>query len=168
MIVYVYILSALAALAAFVACVDAWRFMGTWTGRIRIGRWSDRRAWQDALARTAVSWMKRMPAVPKKDQGRLVLWDMVRGRYADASIQGWQMAGISLGLNAYAGDRNDDALREKLRRALEEHELLKNYVPPWTRNNGRWTACCWTMPCWMPGAVWRPEWRNLPGCSWKP
>lgn len=130
MIVYVYILSALAALAAVVACVDAWRFMGTWTGRIRIGRWSDRRAWQDALARTAVSWMKRMPAVPKKDQGRLVLWDMARGRYADASIQGWQMAGISLGLNAYAGDRNDDALREKLRRALEEHELLKNYVPP--------------------------------------
>ena len=112
MTLYVSILSVAAVVAAAAACVDAWRFLGTWTGRIRIGRWRDRRAWQDALARRASAWMKRMPPVPKKDQGRLVLWDMLRGAYADAAIQGWQLAGLSLGLNAYAGDRNDGDLRE--------------------------------------------------------
>lgn len=134
MTLYVSILSVAAVFAAAAACVDAWRFLETWTGRIRIGRWRDRRAWQDALARKAAAWMKRMPAVPKKDQGRLVLWDMLRGAYADAAIQGWQLAGLSLGLNAYAGDRNDGNLKEKLRDALGRHELVANYLK---RGNSR-------------------------------
>ncbi|MFR0850436.1 hypothetical protein [Akkermansia sp.] len=155
MTLYVSILSAAAVLAAAAACVDAWRFMGIWTGRIRIGRWRDRRAWQDALARKAAAWLKRMPAVPKKDQGRLVLWDMLRGAYADAAIQGWQLGGLSLGLNAYAGDRNDGGLKEKLRDALGRHELVVNYLERENPEHGKWTGCCWIMPCWKPDAAER-------------
>lgn len=125
---YVSIVSVLLLLALAVVCVDAWRFMGTLAGRVRIGRWQDRRAWQEALARTALSWTRRMPAVPRKDQGRRILWEMVRGTYADTAIQGWQAAGLFLGLNAYAADRKDEALGETLRRRLEEHELVKNYL----------------------------------------
>lgn len=125
---YVSIASVLLLLALAVVCVDAWRFMGTLAGRVRIGRWQDRRAWQEALARTALSWTRRMPAVPRKDQGRRILWEMVRGTYADTAIQGWQAAGLFLGLNAYAADRKDEALGETLLRRLEEHELVKNYL----------------------------------------
>lgn len=125
---YVSIASVLLLLALAVVCVDAWRFMGTLAGRVRIGRWQDRRAWQEALARTALSWTRRMPAVPRKDQGRRILWEMVRGTYADTAIQGWQAAGLFLGLNAYAVDRKDEVLGETLRRRLEEHELVKNYL----------------------------------------
>lgn len=125
---YVSITSVLLLLALAVVCVDAWRFMGTLAGRVRIGRWQDRRAWQEALARTALSWTRRMPAVPRKDQGRRILWEMVRGTYADTAIQGWQAAGLFLGLNAYAADRKDEVLGETLRRRLEEHELVKNYL----------------------------------------
>lgn len=125
---YVSIASVLLLLALAVVCVDAWRFMGTLAGRVRIGRWQDRRAWQEALARTALSWTRRMPAVPRKDQGRRILWEMVRGTYADTAIQGWQAAGLFLGLNAYAVDRKDVVLGETLRRRLEEHELVKNYL----------------------------------------
>lgn len=125
MIAYVSIVSVLLLLVLAVACVDAWRFLGTLAGRFRIGRWQDRRAWQKALARTAEAWTRRMPAVPKRDQGRRILWEMVRGTYADASIQGWQAAGLFLGLHAYAADRKDEALKERLCRSLEEHELVK-------------------------------------------
>lgn len=125
---YVSIASVLLLLALAVVCVDAWRFMGTLAGRVRIGRWQDRRAWQEALARTALSWTRRMPAVPRKDQGRRILWEMVRGTYADTAIQGWQAAGLFLGLNAYAADRKDEALGETLLRRLEGHELVKNYL----------------------------------------
>lgn len=128
MIVYVSILSVLAVVVAAVAFVDAWRFMGTWGGRVRIGRWQDRRAWQEALARKAAAWTKRMPVVPKKDQGRRVLWDMATGHYADSSIQGWQTAGLFLGLLAYAGDRGDGALREKLARSLAKHAMVAGYL----------------------------------------
>ena len=125
---YVSIASVLLLLALAVVCVDAWRFLGTLAGRVRIGRWQDRRAWQEALARTALSWTRRMPAVPRKDQGRRILWEMVRGTYADTAIQGWQAAGLFLGLNAYAADKKDEALGETLRRRLEEHKLVKNYL----------------------------------------
>lgn len=133
---YVSIASVLLLLALAVVCVDAWRFMGTLAGRVRIGRWQDRCAWQEALARTALSWTRRMPAVPRKDQGRRILWEMVRGTYADTAIQGWQAAGLFLGLNAYAADRKDEALGETLRRRLEEHELVKNYLE--TPDAERW------------------------------
>ncbi len=109
-----FFFSLAAAILAF-AAVDAWRFFGTWGGRIHIGQWKERRPWQDALARTALLWTKRTPAVPKKDQGRLVLWDMLRGKYADSSIQGWQLAGLLLGLTTYARRRNAVSLTEKLR-----------------------------------------------------
>lgn len=128
MITYVAVLSVLLLLVLAVVCVDAWRFLGTLAGRFRIGRWQDRRAWQESLARTAAAWTRRMPSVPKRDQGRRILWDMVRGTYADAAIQGWQTAGLFLGLHAYAEDRKDEALKERLRRSLEEHELVKNYL----------------------------------------
>ena len=126
MIAYVSILSVLLLLVLAVVCVDAWRFLGTLAGRFHIGRWQDRRAWQEALARTAAAWTRRMPAVPKRDQGRRILWEMARGTYADAAIQGWQAAGLFLGLHAYAADRKDEALKERLRRSLEEHELVRN------------------------------------------
>lgn len=138
MIAYVSILSVLLLLALAVVCVDAWRFLGTLAGRFHIGRWQDRRAWQEALARTAAAWTRRMPAVPKRDQGRRILWEMARGTYADAAIQGWQAAGLFLGLHAYAADRKDEALKERLRRSLEEHELLKN--DPGVPAPERWEA----------------------------
>lgn len=109
-------LSLLAAAVLAFAAVDAWRFLGTWGGRIHIGRWHNRHDWRHALAARALRWTKRTPTVPKKDQSRLVLWDMLRGTYADSSIQGWQLAGLVLGLAAHAAAQNDAALSEYLRR----------------------------------------------------
>lgn len=47
-----------------------------------------------------------------------------------------QLGGLSLGLNAYAGDRNDGGLKEKLRDALGRHELVVNYLE--RENPGTW------------------------------
>lgn len=121
------LLSLVAAMALAIAAVDLWRFLATWGGRIRTGRWNDRSAWRKALALRARAWLRHMPAVPKKDQGRFVLWDMARGTYAHAAIQGWQLAGLALGLAAHARQKGDEQLIEKLRRALAAHELVHRY-----------------------------------------
>lgn len=123
------ILSFLAAVVLAFAAVDAWRFLGTWGGRIHIGRWRSPRDWQNALASRALRWTKRTPAVPKKDQNRLVLWDMLHGTYADSSIQGWQLAGLVLGLAAHAQEQNDPALNEHLR------EIARS-IPPEKETGG--------------------------------
>ena len=96
MIAYVSILSVLLLLVLAVVCVDAWRFLGTLAGRFHIGRWQDRRAWQEALARTAAAWTRRMPAVPRRDQGRHPVGDgagNLRGRRHSGVAGGWVVPG---------------------------------------------------------------------------
>lgn len=117
------VLSFFSAIVLTFAAVDAWRFLGAWGGRIHIGRWSSPRDWQNALAARALRWTKRTPAVPKKDQNRLVLWDILRGVHADSSIQGWQLAGLVLGLDAHAREQNNAALTGHL------HELARSFPP---------------------------------------
>lgn len=126
MIAYVSILSVLLLLVLAVVCVDAWRFLGTLAGRFHIGRWQDRRAWQEALARTAAAWTRRMPAVPKRDQGQAHPVGDGAGNLRGRRHSGWQAAGLFLGLHVYAADRKDEALKERLRHSLEEHELVRN------------------------------------------
>lgn len=126
MIAYVSILSVLLLLVLAVVCVDAWRFLGTLAGRFHIGRWQDRRAWQEALAGRPRHGRGACRPFPKGTRGRRILWEMARGTYADAAIQGWQAAGLFLGLHVYAADRKDEALKERLRHSLEEHELVRN------------------------------------------
>lgn len=117
----------IASVALAITAVDLWRLAATWAGRIHTGRWSGRRAWKEALARRACAWVRRMPAVPKKDQGRFVLWDILRGTYAHTSIQGWQLAGLALGIAAHARVTGDEELAGRLRRALAGHELVRRY-----------------------------------------
>ena len=81
----------------FVA-VDVFVNLIEWQARIHIGRWSDRMEWQLAVERKAMAWLKHAPTVRQTAQDRLVLWDMIRGRYRSSTIQIWQDAGLILGL----------------------------------------------------------------------
>lgn len=77
---------------------DGWIAINTWQKRIHIGRWDNNRKWQDAIKKKAVSWLGHAPIIPVSDERRLILWDILQGRYGNNNLQSWQYAGLLLGL----------------------------------------------------------------------
>ena len=78
--------------------VDAFVNLHEWFLRIHIGRWKDRKIWQQTIERKAKEWLRHAPTVRQTAQTRLVLWDILRGKYRNSTIQTWQDAGLILGL----------------------------------------------------------------------
>lgn len=78
--------------------VDASVNLHEWLLRIHIGQWQDRNVWQQAVERKAKEWLIHAPTVRQTAQNRLVLWDIIRGKYRNSTIQTWQDAGLLLGL----------------------------------------------------------------------
>lgn len=94
------ILTLFIALAFFL--VDVWINLSEWQSRIHIGRWSDRKQWQEAVEKKAWQWIKKAPAVRTNNNTRLLLWDMLTGKYRNKTVQSWQDAGLLLGLGEEA------------------------------------------------------------------
>ncbi len=66
--------------------------------RLHIGKWQDCAVWKEAVGNKCSFWLTHTPTIPIKDQNRLILWDIIRGRYRSSTIQSWQKAGLLLGL----------------------------------------------------------------------
>lgn len=109
--------------------VDVFVYLQEWQSRIHIGRWKDRREWQQALERTSRRWLMHSPVVRKTANTRLLLCDVLRGTFRSSTIQKWQDAGLLLGLD------EEDA-REYVRhyrflfdfQKLEPEDLLLAYA----------------------------------------
>lgn len=67
--------------------------------RIHIGRWQDRRQWQNAVEHVCKRWVVSTPRVSVHDEKRLVLWDKIRGKHTRGEIQLWQKAALLLALD---------------------------------------------------------------------
>lgn len=82
--------------------VDFYLNINEWQSRIHIGRWSDRKEWLQALEKKAWHWLQTPPVVRTTDNTRLLLWDILKGKYRNNTVQSWQDAGLLLGLGADA------------------------------------------------------------------
>lgn len=69
-------------------------FFYEWQARIHIGRWNDRLEWQKAIEARARKWLNRPPTVKLTDNNYWVLYDILRGKYRNRTIQSWQTAGL--------------------------------------------------------------------------
>ena len=98
MILMVYILTLIGTIALIFFSVDWTIELYKWQSRIHIGRWTDRKAWQQAVEKKARQWLYKSPTVQITDQDRLVLWEMLKGNYRSTTIQSWQDAGLLLSL----------------------------------------------------------------------
>lgn len=78
--------------------VDLYINLNEWQSRIHIGRWSDRQEWQQAVEKKAWQWLKKSPSVRTSNNTRLLLWDILKGKYRNKTVQCWQDAGLLLGL----------------------------------------------------------------------
>ncbi len=99
-----------------VAGWDVAAAVSTWQARIGIGRWESRESWQAAIRKRAGKWLERTPAVPRTDNTRYILPDILRGAYKSSAIQDWQTAGLLMGLGkeeaeSYA-EKHPDAFKE--------------------------------------------------------
>lgn len=93
MILMVYILTLIGTIALIFFSVDWTIELYKWQSRIHIGRWTDRKAWQQAVEK-GTPMAIQSPTVQITDQDRLVLWDMLKGNYRSTTIQSWQDAGL--------------------------------------------------------------------------
>lgn len=98
MILMVYILTLIGTIALIFFSVDWTIELYKWQSRIHIGRWTDRKAWQQAVEKKARQWLYKSPTVQITDQDQLILWDMLKGNYRSTTIQSWQDAGLLLSL----------------------------------------------------------------------
>ena len=74
-------------------------------GHVRLRGWNPKQvgAWRVKVLSCAEQWMKRPPVLPATDEYKYWLVERMRGRGGDASIQGWQLAPIVMGIRELGG-----------------------------------------------------------------
>ncbi len=93
------ILSFIGIVAIIFTFIDGFISFNEWQQRIHIGNWKDREIWQKAVEKKAKEWLLHSPTVRISDQNRLLLFDILCGKFRSKTIQSWQDAGLLLGLD---------------------------------------------------------------------
>lgn len=93
-----YFLSLLGGVALCFGIVDWYSSFMIWQRRIHIGRWNQTPMWRHKVENVCWKWLNHTPTVKMTDQNRLILWNMIKGKYRNSTIQYWQEAGLLLGL----------------------------------------------------------------------
>lgn len=104
--------------------VDLYINLNEWQSRIHIGRWSDRQEWEQAVEKKAWQWLKKSPTVRTNNNTRLLLWDMLTGKYRNKTVQSWQDAGLLLGLGKEACEQYVAAHPDLFKQEFETDQAL--------------------------------------------
>lgn len=97
-----------------------------WIMRIKIGRYSDYGEWVNAVKSVNTRWLsKGAPTVPKNENRRFKLLDMIKNHKKGSSVGFWQDAALLKGISA---DENEDE-----KNAAEK--LMERYIDVFT---GEW------------------------------
>lgn len=104
--------------------VDLYINLNEWQSRIHIGRWSDHQEWQQAVEKKAWQWLKKSPTVRTSNNTRLLLWDMLTGKYRNKTVQSWQDAGLLLGLGKEACEQYVAAHPDLFKQGFETDQAL--------------------------------------------
>ena len=154
MTIFVYFFAIIGILTLPFVVVDFWMMATTWLSRIGIGRWKNREEWQKAIKRKAIAWLWHTPTTPITDENRLILWDMIMGRYKSQNIQSWQYAGLLMGLendyskeylnayDIYKSQEIDNALLIYVlwKKNAISQDILKSYVSRLIKNENQTVA----------------------------
>ena len=66
--------------------------------RYHIGRWNNYDEWLSNVKNISIKWTRKTPVVKMTDNNRLMVIDMINGKYKNNNIQSWQLGGLLLGL----------------------------------------------------------------------
>lgn len=120
----IIILSFLLLIVILFLGIDLYINLNEWQSRIHIGRWSDRQEWQQAVEKKAWQWLKKSPSVRTSNNTRLLLWDMLLGKYRNNTVQSWQDAGLLLGLGKDACEQYASAHPDLFKQGFETDQAL--------------------------------------------
>lgn len=108
--------------------IDAIPQFNTWQSRIKIGRFQNRENWQNKVLAVSKKWLSNIPTVPLTDNKRLIVIDMLQGKYKRTAIQSWQEAALVLGLTA----------SEKKGGDLQIQKVINDFFTSRTESSGAW------------------------------
>ena len=99
-----------------IVLIDIIPTMANWISRIYIGRYNDKKQWQNALVNIGIKWLISTPKIKVTDNTRLTIIDRLKGNYTKSAIQHWQEAALVLGLNEceYNKSKINDAINKYL------------------------------------------------------
>ncbi|WP_373459713.1 glycoside hydrolase family 88 protein [Paenibacillus harenae] len=126
-------------LIAIIALIDAVPLWSDWFGRIRIGRYQNRKHWESSIVRVGSEWLNKTPKIKVTDNTRLVFIDMLRGNYTKSAIQQWQEAALLLGLSEQLKEAKDDTIQS----------AINQYLNTKFDSNGQWRE----KPAHVDGAI---------------
>lgn len=78
--------------------VDFYFYMLNRYCRYHIGRWKNYDEWLNKVKNISIKWTRKTPVVKMTDNNRLMVIDMINGKYKNNNIQSWQLGGLLLGL----------------------------------------------------------------------
>lgn len=93
--------------------------------RYHIGRWADETQWAEAVKNCAKKWLLNPPVVSSIDESQYRLVKKLKGQTISATIQSWQNAGLSLGVQTAAN-------------TPQEKELLRKWEQQLLNSDGTW------------------------------
>ncbi|MFR3766747.1 MAG: glycoside hydrolase family 88 protein [Blautia sp.] len=79
--------------------------------RFHSGRFIDEREWEEAVLIRLIAWSKKMPVVTMLDQRRLIILDVIQGKFKNKTIQSWQAALVYLAVSEYY---NSNGMQDKI------------------------------------------------------
>lgn len=116
----VYIIGfALFSIIAVVLLADLIPILADWLSRIGIGRYDDQDLWNKSITEKGVRWLNKTPKIKITDNTRLIVIDMLRGKYSSSTIQHWQEAALVLGLAEYVKYNDDKKIKHKIIKFLD-------------------------------------------------
>ena len=112
-------------LISVVIIIDLVPKLREWVNRIHIGRYTDKKKWNEEISKKGSLWLLKTPKIKVTDNTRLILLDMIKGNYSKNNIQYWQEASLLLGMTEYI-NRNQapDAVKNVLnllKRKFDRH-----------------------------------------------
>lgn len=109
-----------------IVLIDIVPIIYTWIARIHIGRYNDKKQWENALINRSIKWLNNTPKIKVTDNTRLTVIDRLKGNYTKSAIQHWQQAALILGLN------------ESEYTKAEVNDAINKYLNLHFDSNGQW------------------------------
>lgn len=131
------IFSLLTALFFLVLLIDLYPRFKNRQSRIKIGQFSDEKRWKASVAKKTLQWLRETPTVKLSDNNRLIVLDILRGKYKHDAIQLWQEAALVLGLTAeYSQTKNETTKNEVESYINRKIKFDGNWAKPITESDG--------------------------------
>lgn len=96
--------------------------------RYHIGQWDNEQQWKNAVRNRVYRWIKRVPAVPATDNMQYILWNVIRGKLRNATIDSWQTASLILGAVEIGNDEAKKVINCWIRQNINKDGTWKRSI----------------------------------------